>query len=669
MVTGFSEDTSGVLWVTTFGGLNRFNSAAGTFTHYSHDPDNPQSLCSDRLASVFADSKGTVWIGSLGHGLDRLDPANGRIRHYVHEPHNSNSLANDFVLSLLEDSSGKLWIGMSGGYLDEFDEGSGEFVHFSWDRRDSTSLEGNFVSAIHQDRLGTIWVGTRGGGLHRLDRVSGKFSHIRMNPRNAGGLSSNSVHSIYEDGKGTLWIATSAGLDMLPRPAGTIRHFTTKDGISNDYIGGILEDNGGSLWLRTNLGLSKFNPATGKIRNYGVSDGVSIMQGWDQSYYKDKHGEMYFGGTNGFLRFHPDSIKDNPFVPPIVITAFRIFDKLVSLDSAISEKHSLEISYKENVFSLEFAALNYSSSEKNQYAYSLEGFDNDWIYCGTRRYATYTNLDGGTYVFRVKGSNNDGVWNEYGKSITIIITPPFWATWWFRAVGFVALLLSVGGSIRYVEMKRLKRKIEELEHERALERERTRISQDMHDEVGSSLSEIAILSELAKKKPDESQAHIQEISDLASELIDNVSEIVWAINPRNGTLDNLIAHTRRYSVKYLSLSQIRCTFIAPENVPPHRLTAELRRNLFLVVKEALHNIVKHARAREVSLMVELVDGSLEIQIEDNGRGFIVAEAGESGNGLGNMTKRMADIGGVLTLTSEPGHGTRVAMRVRVVSRQ
>jgi signal transduction histidine kinase len=291
------------------------------------------------------------------------------------------------------------------------------------------------------------------------------------------------------------------------------------------------------------------------------------------------------------------------------------------------------------------------------------------VYAGTKRTATYTNLDGGSYIFRVKGSNNDGIWNEKGTSIAVIVTPPFWKTWWFRVFGFVAILLSVGGSIRYVEMKKLKKRIELLENERALERERTRISQDMHDEVGSSLSEIAILSELAKKKPEESEAHIQEISDLASEVIDNVSEIVWAMNPRNDTLDNLVAHLRRYAVKYLNLSQIRCSFDAPENVPPHHLTAELRRNLFLVVKEALHNIVKHAHAREVSVTVKLVDRSLEIQIGDNGKGFDLEELAESGNGLGNMNKRMADIGGVLTMTSRPDHGTRVAMRVPVISPQ
>jgi signal transduction histidine kinase len=345
------------------------------------------------------------------------------------------------------------------------------------------------------------------------------------------------------------------------------------------------------------------------------------------------------------------------------VTQFRLFEKPKPLSNDVN------LSYRDNSLSFEFAALSYISPEKNQYAYKMEGIDSGWVQSGSRRYAGYPHLDPGDYVFRVKGSNNDGVWNEEGTAIIIRITPPFWATWWFRSFAIITMFLAIGGGIRYVEMRKLKRRIELLEQERALERERTRISQDMHDEVGSSLSEIAILSELAKKKPDESQAHIQEISDLASEVIDNVSEIVWAMNPRNDTLDNLVAHLRRYAVKYLNLSQIRCRFDAPENVPPHHLTAELRRNLFLVVKEALHNVVKHSHAREVCVTVKLDERSLEIDIDDNGKGFNMDESAESGNGLENMSKRTADIGGVLTITSSTDHGTRVAMRIPIISPQ
>jgi signal transduction histidine kinase len=291
------------------------------------------------------------------------------------------------------------------------------------------------------------------------------------------------------------------------------------------------------------------------------------------------------------------------------------------------------------------------------------------VYCGTRRSATYTNLGGGEYVFRVKGSNNDGVWNEEGTSIAVIITPPFWATWWFRIPALIVLLGIVGERVRYAEKRKLMRRIEQLELERALENERARISQDMHDEVGSSLSEISILSELARKKPDEAETYIQQISERAAEVIDSVSEIVWAMNPSNDTLDSLVARVRRDAVKYLGLANISCRFAVPDVVPGLPLHAELRRNLFLVVKEALHNIVKHSAATEVSISVRCMEGNLEILVSDNGKGFVLDDRLGTGNGLNSMNKRIRDVGGTLRIDSMPGRGTLLAIQATLKNRR
>ncbi|HUI64660.1 MAG TPA: triple tyrosine motif-containing protein, partial [Bacteroidota bacterium] len=471
------------------------------------------------------------------------------------------------------------------------------------------------------------------------------------------------VMPLCEDQSGTLWVGTDVGLFRYNRDSADFSLVPAARGPETDNIPAMLEDGRGHLWLCTVHGLCRFDPRTGTLRSYDSEDGVTMGSTRIPVAYKSRTGEMFFGGSNGFIRFSPDSIRDNLFIPPVVITGFKVFDKAVPLDSAISEKRAIELSYKDNVFSFEFAALSYTCPAKNHYAFKLEGFDADWVYCGTRRYATYTNLGGGHYTFRVKGSNNDGVWNETGASIAFFIAPPFWETWWFRIFAFFGVLGSVGGSIRYVEMRKLKRRIEQLEHERALERERARISQDMHDEVGSSLSEIAILSELAKKKPEESETHVQEISNLASELIDSVSEIVWAMNPRNDTLDNLVAHLRRYSVKYLNPAGIACQFSAPDVIPAYHLSAETRRNIFLIAKEALHNVVKHAGASRVEITVTLERGTMEIMLGDNGRGFVPAENASSGNGLPSMQTRAESIGGLFTIGSEPGRGTRLGISV------
>jgi signal transduction histidine kinase len=362
--------------------------------------------------------------------------------------------------------------------------------------------------------------------------------------------------------------------------------------------------------------------------------------------------------------FDPGRIRDNAHVPSIVLTAFRKFDKDAKLGRPLSYVDRVELSYNENVFSFEFAALDYLDPQVNKYAYKLEGFDKDWVFCGTRRTATYTNLEGGNYVFRVKGSNNDGAWNEQGVVIDVVITPPFWHTGWFRALALVSLFVSLAGTVRYFEMKKLTRHIEQLEQERALERERVRISRDMHDEVGSALSEITILTELAKKEfdgPHNADAHIYKISDRSRELTQSINQIVWAINPKNDPLENLVAYIRHYAVQYFTASPIRCHCNFPETVPDVHLSAEARRNVFLAVKESLHNIVKHSSATEAVITLRHTGSTIEILIEDNGRGFSPGTRSSFGNGLENMTMRLAQIKGICEVQSSPGAGTRVRL--------
>jgi signal transduction histidine kinase len=336
----------------------------------------------------------------------------------------------------------------------------------------------------------------------------------------------------------------------------------------------------------------------------------------------------------------------------------------VSLDTAISEKKLITLSYAENVFSFEFAALNFTNAGKNQYAYKLEGFDHEWTYCGTRRYATYTNLDGGSYVFKVRGSNNDGVWNEVGASITVVITPPFWKRWWFTALFWVTVAVAFGGTIRYLEKGKLKRRIERLEQQQALEQERLRISRDMHDEVGATLTQISILSELAGKDGGESgdpAVHVKRISEKSREVIDNIGEIIWAINPKNDQLDNLVAYLRQYALQYFSSSHVACHFEAPDDLPALSMSAQARRNIFLVCKESMHNVMKHSGAAEFTLTLRQSQGRLEILMKDDGRGFSTENLSGLGNGLSNMKRRMEEIGGTLTIDSRPGQGTCVRL--------
>jgi signal transduction histidine kinase len=294
----------------------------------------------------------------------------------------------------------------------------------------------------------------------------------------------------------------------------------------------------------------------------------------------------------------------------------------------------------------------------------MEGLYDDWIQLNHERMVSFTHLDPGNYVFKVKGSNNHGIWNEAGTSIQVTITPPFWQTTWFRMISGIFILSLIVLTVRYFATRKLKLRLQELEYQRKLDGERERISKDMHDEVGSSLTRIAILSELAKKEiktEKGGKAYIEDISNSSREVVDNIGEIIWAINPQNDSLENLIAYTRQYVSNFCELSRMHCLFDLPEQIPVVSLSAEFRRNIFLVIKEAITNILKHAHASEVLFRIQFVKNRMTVEITDNGKGFSQKKPSQFGNGLSNMKKRVEKLGGKWEINSSPGEGTRIQM--------
>ena len=333
--------------------------------------------------------------------------------------------------------------------------------------------DGDIVS-ITGDSAGAIWIGFDGHGLYRLDPETRALRHYEAGPDSSSGISSNKVLCIYEDRLGTLWVGTAGGLNRLDRASGAFSSYRESDGLASEVIYGILEDGDGNLWLSTNEGLSVFDPRTETIKSYGVRDGLQANQFNRGAYHRSRRtGEMFFGGVNGFNAFFPARVMDNPHVPAVVITDFYLLNRLVEiskgspLDRHITDTKALELSHRDYVFSFEFAALDYAIPEKNQYAYMMEGFDTDWIHSGRRRFASYSNLPAGAYVFRVRGSNNDGVWNEEGASIAITVRPAPWRTWWaYGGYGTVLITVVLG----YVRAKTRK-------HAHELEAQREKLRQ------------------------------------------------------------------------------------------------------------------------------------------------------------------------------------------------
>jgi signal transduction histidine kinase/ligand-binding sensor domain-containing protein len=456
-VTAVYEDQKGLLWIGTFGGgLNRLNRESESLTVYRHNPSDPASLSSDHVSAIYEDQAGVLWVGTGNGWLEQYVPQTETFVHYRHlgaEPH-----------AMVEDPAGDLWIGTGGEGLYRLDDAREILVQYEqhWQTPDHWrrygSLSSHIVTSLYVDRAGVLWAGTAYGGINLWDGVDNRFTHYRHDPGDSSSLSHDRVLFIFEDpmddkeaspelAEGAVWIGTGGGgLSRLDRATQTLTHYTEQDGLQGDTVACILADDAGFLWLGTLRGLSRFDPRTGAFRNYDERDGVGVLSGGSEtagSCFRSQSGEMFFGGVDGLYAFYPDQIGENLHPPPIAITAFKISNETVRTDLPPDEH--IRLSHQENYISFEFAALDHVAPEKNQYAYMLEGLDKDWVYAGTRRHVDYPNLRPGAYVFRVKGSNNDGVWNEGGTAIRITVEPPFWETWTFRgAVAFALVWGAIG---------------------------------------------------------------------------------------------------------------------------------------------------------------------------------------------------------------------------------
>ncbi len=475
LVRSILEDSKGDLWVgVARGGLNRFNRSRTKVTHYRFDPSDPSSLSDDNVWSLCEDRNGTIWVGTLNGGLNRFNHASGTFTRYLAEPRNPSRLASNAIRVIFEDPDGTLWCGTDGGGVNTLDVHKGTFTRFLTVPGDSTSLSNNFVRAIARTEDGMLWFGTFGGGLNRFDPARGTFTRYQANPQNPNALNHNAIQSISVGRDGVLWIGTfGGGLDRFDPRTGIARHFTEQNSnLPNNVIYGVLTDQKGCIWVSSNRGLSKLDPHSAIFENFDISDGLQSKEFNGQACYAGTRGELFFGGIDGLNAFFPDSVRSNPYPPAIVITEFRLFDEPVRIGSDsplsrhITETSAISLAHWQNDISFDFVALQFNRPEENRYSYMLDNYDKGWRKPGTQRTATYTNLDPGEYVFRVRGSNSDGVWNETGASIKVTIRRPWWTTG-FAVALYVLLGVSLIFGTHRVQHLRVTRK----EQERARVRE------------------------------------------------------------------------------------------------------------------------------------------------------------------------------------------------------
>lgn len=442
------------LWIgTDGGGLNLFDRKTKKNIVYKKQENNPNSISSDFVLSIAEVEKDILALGFYLGGFDLFNTKTHQFTHHVSNKANSGSESSIFTMIKSKDTN--LWLGTWTNGLNYFDRKTKAITAYRHDTKDPKSICDNYVKAILEDVNENLWVGTE-NGLDFFDKKAKTFTHFINNPSNNESLSNNNIQTIVDAGDGFLWIGTMDGLNLFNTKTKKFKTLSEKDGLVNDLIHGLLKDKKGNLWISTNKGISNYNSLTKKFRNYCISDGLQGNEFKPRAAFQTNDGQMFFGGPNGLNTFHPDSLQDNTFIPPVYITNFQIFNHSIlanqknsPLTKPIGETKEITLDDKQSVFSFEFAALNYTLPSKNKYAYKLEGFDEDWNYIENRRMVTYTNLDPGKYIFRVKACNNDGLWNEEGAKIIVNILPSFYETWWFRLLGISFILGLIYGFYKY----------------------------------------------------------------------------------------------------------------------------------------------------------------------------------------------------------------------------
>ena len=475
------EDHAGLFWIVfQTQGLKRLDRATGRIVSYQHNPNDTRSLSSNFPHGMFEDQEGVLWIGTHSGGLNRYERATNTFTRYQHNPEDSTSLSGNSLSEVLEDGAGALWVSTHGDGLNRMDRQTGTFTRYRHDPEDSTSLAADNVLDLFVDHAGHLWIltfgDTQGNVLNRFHPETERFTRYAHDPRDPSSLSGRRTRRVYERARepGILWIATPTGLNRLDTHTDAVTYYTEQDGLANNFIYDILEDEEGRLWMSTNKGLSCFTPETETFRNYDVADGLQSNEFNAGAAYKGPSGELFFGGINGITAFFPHEVLDNPVPPSVVFTDFRIFNETVApgpdtpLEQPIAEAEEIRLKHWQKSIAFDFVGLHFQNSEKNAYAYRLEGFDPDWVAAGTQRTAAYTNLDPGDYTFRVRAANSDGVWNEAGASVRVVVSPPWWQTWWaylFYAVFLVGFVVAVDRfqRARVIRKERQRAEVEQAE--------------------------------------------------------------------------------------------------------------------------------------------------------------------------------------------------------------
>jgi ligand-binding sensor domain-containing protein/signal transduction histidine kinase len=685
IVQAVCEDQAGRVWVGTEDGLNLFVSKSQSFKHFRNNPNNSLSLPENYVFCVYEDHNQQLWVGTNGGGLNLYNRVTNTVKQYKNNPEDEQSLSIDQVSVIYEDHSNRFWVGTYGGGLNLFNSKTGVFKRYMPDSNNPKSLSHRDVFCIFEDGKGNLWVGTR-NGLNILNRQDDSFERFVHDSKDQSSLSGNAVFFVHEDQSGRLWVGTNTDLNLFNPTTRTFERLKKSNEFPENRVHGMLEDSHGRLWLSTDAGITMYTPHTnpgdghwGTFRNY-ESDGT---EDFGNTTFKGKDGKMYFGGVNGLNIFHPDSIRDNLFMPPIVITELELLNKPVVVGQdydgfvmpvSISLAKELVLTPKQSVFTLAFSSLSFIRSDKNKYAYKLEGFDKEWNYTDSRRrFATYTNLDPGTYTFRVKGSNHDGLWNETGTTLKIIVQPAWWETLWFRASLFILLVSMVVIASRQRTSRMMNMNKILAKHQSDLlrssvevqEAERKRIAQDMHDELGAVLSITRMqLVQLEQQQANEAiGSELRRARESTESALTTMRRLSHELMPPQLETFGFAKTLETICEQINASNEIKMQFIHDEEPP--RYPANLELALYRICMELITNTLKHANAKNIRIEFSQGIHQIFLTYQDDGRG--ISENNLQGLGIKNMEARINAVGGGFEFTNARSGGFYAAFHIPITN--
>lgn len=712
------EDDSGMLWIGTPSGLAKYNPRQERFRHEFDKPWFRNQTRDNAVQTGFVEADGTRWVGTAGSGLLRTDPdgqqtvyttettpplvddyvsvvlpsqqvpgvvwvgtSRGLTRldrhtstHYRHAPDDAETLAHPAIRSMAETPDGKLWIGLPQRGLNRLDPATGRVHRYPCNTEPPAGIGNCDVSALYVDRAGVLWVGTIVDGIYRYEPERDGFTYFAPTEEQPG---ARSTFAFLEDSRGLFWVGSySDGLIRFDREREVFdRYYTVRDGLPSNWVKQILEADDGCLWLSTNRGLAKFDPLAETFRQYDVDDGLQNDEFGEKAAWRGPDGALYFGGLDGLTWFDPEAVTPSDYVPPVVLTQFEVQGRSrqpVAIPG-IARRTALTLPHDQNYLSFSFAALDYSNPKKNRYAYRLEGLDEDWVEAGTRRYASYTNLPPRAYTLRVRGTNGDGVWNPEGVALALTITPPFWRTGWFYVL-VVLGLVTLAWSAHAGRVRAARRRTRELERVRAAEREQVRkkAAKDFHDELGHLVTKISLFGEILKRQPPDAEArtgYLDRIITTAKSLSGGMGDFLWTLDPEPNTLHDTAVRLKDFGDALYDKTGIAFRLRGlTDDLHTVSLHLDARRHLTLLFKEAMHNVLKHAQAQNVTLTFAQAAGTLYVTLADDGAGFD-PEAIRRGRGLANMHSRADRLGGTLALTTIPTEGTQVQLSAPLAAMQ